>query len=232
MPFAPDKKKQLIRSFQRLKSAKNFTGSRQASHEVTHMKKRLFAAVPLFVAMTIFSMVAFAGPAIQDNQMTGALPQKSFDRIVKEVRHELVMLPYYGVFDNLAYKVDPDGTVTLLGQVARPTLKSDSENVVKRIEGVTKVVNNIEVLPTSPDDDRIRRDTYRAIYGDPALSLYQVRAVPPIHIIVKNGHITLEGSVAREMDKTIAGMRANSVPGAFSVDNNLVVDEPEKGKKK
>jgi hyperosmotically inducible protein len=195
------------------------------------MKKSLSLTLLVCLALTIFSMVAFAGPTIQDNQMTGAMPQKSFDRIVKEVRHELVMLPYYGVFDNLAYKVEPDGTVTLLGQVARPTLKSDAENVVKRIEGVTRVVNGIEVLPNSPMDDRIRRATYRAIYSDPALSLYQVRAVPPIHIIVKNGHITLEGSVAREMDKTVAGMRANSVPGAFSVDNNLVVDEPDNKKK-
>jgi len=195
------------------------------------MKKSLSLVLLMSLAFAIFSMAAFAGPAIQDNQMTGALPQKSFDRIVKEVRHELVMLPYYGVFDNLAYKVDRDGTVTLIGQVARPTLKSDAENVVKRIEGVTRVVNNIEVLPDSPMDDRIRLATYRAIYGDPALSLYQVRAVPPIHIIVKNGHITLEGSVAREMDKTVAGMRANSVPGAFSVDNNLVVEEPDSKKK-
>jgi hyperosmotically inducible protein len=138
------------------------------------------------------------------------------------------MLPYYGVFDNLSYKVDADGTVTLLGQVSRPTLKSDAENVVKRIEGVEKVVNNIEVLPTSFSDDRIRRAAYRAIYGNSALSEYQLRAVPPIHIIVKNGNITLEGVVARQMDKQIAGMQANSVHGAFSVTNNLVVEEPEK----
>jgi hyperosmotically inducible periplasmic protein len=195
------------------------------------MKKSLAAAVPVFLAWTIFSMATFASSAIQDNQMTGALPQKSYDRIVKEVRHELVMLPYYSLFDNLSYKVDPDGTVTLMGQVVRPTLKSDSENVVKRIEGVTRVVNEIEVLPLSPNDDRIRRATYTAIYRDPALSIYQMGAVPPIHIIVKNGHITLEGVVAREMDKTIAGMRANSIPGAFSVTNNLVVEESDKKKK-
>jgi hyperosmotically inducible protein len=173
-------------------------------------------------------MAALASPALQDNPPAGTLNQKSIDRIVKEVRHELVMLPYYGVFDNLSYKVDPDGTVTLLGQVARPTLKSDAENVVKRIEGVEKVVNNIEVLPLSSNDDRIRRGTYRAIYGNEALSEYQLRAVPPIHIIVNNGHITLEGVVARQMDKQIAGIQANSVPGAFSVTNNLVVEEQEK----
>ena len=132
------------------------------------------------------------------------------------------------MFDNLAYKVDPDGSVTLIGQVARPTLKSDAENVVKRIEGVEKVVNDIEVLPTSGNDDRIRRATYRAIYGNSVLSQYQLRAVPPIHIIVKNGHVTLEGAVARQMDKQIAGMQANGVHGTFSVTNNLTVDEPEK----
>jgi hyperosmotically inducible protein len=189
------------------------------------MKKSLLAilALPL-----IFSMAAFASPAFQDNQAAGALSQKSLDRIYKEVRHELVMLPYYGVFDNLSYKVDGDGTVTLVGQVSRPALKSDAENAVKRIEGVTNVVNNLEILPTSMNDDRIRRATYRAIYGNSALNQYQLRAVPPIHIIVKNGHITLEGVVARQMDKQIAGVQANSVPGAFSVANNLVVEEQEK----
>jgi hyperosmotically inducible protein len=189
------------------------------------MKKSLLAVM---VLLLIFSVAAFASPAVQDNQPTGALNQKSIDRIIKEVRHELVLLPYYGVFDNLSYKVDPDGTVTLLGQVARPALKSDAENAVKRIEGVEKVVNNIEVLPPSPMDDRIRRATYRAIYGNEALSEYQLRAVPPIHIIVKNGNITLEGVVARQMDKQIAGMQANGVHGAFSVTNNLVVEEQEK----
>jgi hyperosmotically inducible protein len=189
------------------------------------MKKSLLAilALPL-----IFSMAAFASPAFQDNQAAGALSQKSLDRIYKEVRHELVMLPYYGVFDNLSYKVDGDGTVTLVGQVSRPALKSDAENAVKRIEGVTNVVNNLEILPTSMNDDRIRRATYRAIYRNGALNQYQLRAVPPIHIIVKNGHITLEGVVARQMDKQIAGVQANSVPGAFSVANNLVVEEQEK----
>src|SRR5713226_6736797 len=179
------------------------------------MKKSLLAVLALPL---IFSMVALASPTTQNNQPAGALSQKGIDRIYKEVRHELLMLPFYGVFDNLAYKVDPDGTVTLLGQVARPTLKSDAENVV----------NHIEVLPTSINDDQIRRAAYRAIYGNEVLSQYQLRAVPPIHIIVKNGHITLEGVVARSMDKQIAGVQANSVQGAFSVTNNLVVEEEEK----
>jgi len=153
-----------------------------------------------------------------------ALSPRGLERITKEVRHELVMLPFYGVFDNLAYKVDPDGTVELFGQVARPTLKTDAERAVKNIEGVTRVVNNIEVLPPSPNDDRIRREVYRAIYGNEVLSQYQLRAVPPIHIIVKNGNVTLEGVVARQMDKQIAEMQAKSVPGVFSVTDNLRVE--------
>ena len=155
------------------------------------------------------------------------LSQRGIDRIVKEVHHELVLLPFYGVFDNLAYKVDGDGTVTLLGQVARPVLKSDAENSVKRIEGVERVVNNIEALPTSPFDDRIRRDTYRAIYGNEVLSQYSLRAVPPIHIIVKGGHVALEGVVARAMEKQVAGVQANSVSGVFSVENNLRVENDD-----
>src|SRR6266850_8334581 len=191
------------------------------------MKKSLLAVLALPL---IFSMVTLASPTMQNNQPAGAINQKGIDRIIKEVRHELVMLPFYGVIDNLSYKVDPDGTVTLMGQVSRPTLKSDAENVVKRIEGVEKVVNNIEVLPTSINDDRIRRDVYRAIFGNSVLSQYQLRAVPPIHIIVNNGHVTLEGVVARAMDKQIAGMQANQVPGVFSVANNLQVEEEEKKK--
>ena len=200
--------------------------------EVKPMKKLLLFSVLAFTALSAIAALASPAPQVQDSRQAGVLSQKGIDRIVKEVRHELVMLPYYGVFDNLAYKVDPDGTVTLLGQVSRPTLKSDADNVVKKIEGVEKVVNNIEVLPASPNDDRIRRDTYRAIYGNEVLSQYQLRAVPPIHIIVNNGHVTLEGTVARQMEKQIAGMQANQVPGAFSVTNNLQVEEQEKKEEK
>jgi hyperosmotically inducible periplasmic protein len=158
------------------------------------------------------------------NTQKGALSQTGIDRIIKEVHHQLVLLPFYSVFDNLQYQVSPDGTVTLLGQVVDPTLKPDSENVVKKIEGVSRVVNNIEVLPTSPNDDRIRRAVYRSIYGNEVLSQYELRAVPPIHIIVKNGHVTLTGVVARAMDKQIAEMQAKSVPGVFSVTDNLQVE--------
>lgn len=151
--------------------------------------------------------------------------QSAANRIVKEVHHELVLLPYYGVFDNLAYQVSPDGTVTLIGQVARPTLKSDAENAIKHIEGVERVDNQILVLPTSPMDDQIRLATYRAIYGNSVLSPYQLRAVPPIHIIVNQGHVNLEGVVAKQMDKQVAEMQAKSVPNVFSVTDNLHVEE-------
>lgn len=143
-------------------------------------------------------------------------------RLEHQVRHELVMLPYYGVFDNLAYRVDGD-TVTLYGQVTRPTLKSDAGNVVKDIEGVKRVRNEIEVLPLSPNDDRIRIAEYRAIYSQPGLDRYALQAVPPIHIVVKNGNVTLVGVVASQADKDLAGIQAKGVPGAFSVTNNLRV---------
>lgn len=149
---------------------------------------------------------------------------KGEDRITKEVRHELVMLPYYGVFDNLAYRVN-GGTVTLLGQVTRPTLKNDAGNVVKNIEGVEKVDNQIQVLPLSSMDDRVRLAEYRAIYGQPGLDRYALQAVPPIHIIVDNGKVTLEGVVSSQADKDQAGIRANGVPGVFSVTNSLRVEK-------
>ena len=150
------------------------------------------------------------------------ISKKGEDRIAKEVRHELVTLPYYSVFDDLAYKVDGDA-VTLYGAVTRPTLKSDAENVVKKIEGVTRVINNIEVLPLSPNDDRIRRAVYRAIYSQPGLDMYSLRAVPTIHIIVKNGNVTLTGAVANEGDKDRANIAANGVPGVFAVKNEIQV---------
>ncbi len=151
-----------------------------------------------------------------------AVSPKAQERIQKEVRHELLMLPYFGVFDNIAYKVD-GYNVTLLGQVARPSLKSDAENAVKHIEGVEHVDNQIEVLPTSPMDDRLRLRLFHAIYGYPALQRYELGVQKPIRIIVKNGHVTLEGVVDSEGDKNIAGLRANGVSGIFSVTNNLQV---------
>jgi len=184
----------------------------------------LLTNVLLVVAFMQSPAQSPAPNAAQDTR-SQAMNQVGMDRIVKEVHHELALLPYYGVFDNLAYRVSPDGTVTLMGQVVRPTLKSDAENAVKRIEGVQHVENQIQTLPTSPMDDQIRMATYRAIYGNPALSPYSLRAVPPIHIIVNQGHVTLEGVVAKQMDKQIAEMQAKSVPNVFSVTNNLRVEE-------
>jgi hyperosmotically inducible protein len=153
--------------------------------------------------------------------------RKMQDNLTREVRHQLLLLPYYSVFDNLMFKIDGD-RVTLLGQVVRPTLKSDAENAVKSIEGVASVDNQIEVLPVSPMDDQTRRAVFRAIYGDPALSRYGFSALPSIHIIVKNGHVTLEGVVDSEGDKNLANIRASSVPNVFSVTNNLTVTSENK----
>ncbi len=142
----------------------------------------------------------------------------------QRVRHELVMLPYYNVFDNLAFRVE-GGRVVLSGQVVRPTLKSDAERVVRAIPGVERVVNNIEVLPLSPNDDRIRLALLRAVYWQPSLSRYGLGTQPSIHIIVKNGHVTLEGVVNNTADRNIAGLQANGVSGVFSVTNNLRVEK-------
>lgn len=183
--------------------------------------------VVLFLSLATYANDCTAQEAQNDSAQStrsAALSPKGVDRVMKEVHHELVMLPFYGVFDNLLYKVSPDGTVTLLGEASHPTLKSDAERAVREIEGVERVDNQIKVLPVSPNDDRIRRATYRKIYGHSVLSQYQLRAVPPIHIIVENGHLTLEGVVARQMEKQVAGMQANSVSGVFSVENNLRVE--------
>jgi hyperosmotically inducible protein len=176
------------------------------------MKKKPVMVVVLFV----LAAVGFA----QDQSA------RSQERITREVRHELLMLPYFSVFDYIAYKVD-GSTVTLLGEVVRPSLKSDAGNVVKRIEGVERVDNQIDVLPPSPMDDGLRIRLYREIYGYPALEKYAMGVQKPIRIIVKMGRVTLEGVVDNEADKNLAGLRANSVPGIFAVTNNLQVVPPK-----
>jgi hyperosmotically inducible protein len=180
------------------------------------MKKTLIA---------IAASLALWGPLAPAQTYRGSANRemRADQRIAREVRHELVMLPYYGVFDNLSFRVDGD-RVTLLGQVTRPTLKHDAEAAIKDVEGVRSISNEIEVLPLSPDDDRIRLATYRAIFGQVGLDRYAMQAVPPIHIIVKNGTVTLEGVVANENDRNMAGIRANGVHGAFKVVNNLRVE--------
>ena len=144
-------------------------------------------------------------------------------RVETEVRHELMTLPYYGIFDNLAFSVEPGGIVRLLGQVVRPTLKSDAEGRLRGIPGIEKVINDIEVLPVSPNDDRIRLDIARNIYRTETLERYGFQVNPSIHIIVKNGNVVLEGVVDSEGDKTIAGFKAREVGGVFDVKNNLTV---------
>jgi hyperosmotically inducible protein len=186
------------------------------------MKKQLRA---LCVSLLCVAPVAVAPRAMavpsQENKHQRSEEQYR-EKLAKQVRHELVMLPWYSVFDNLAFRIDKD-KVTLLGQVTRPVLKSDAEAVVKRIEGVASVKNDIEVLPLSPMDDQLRRAVFRAIYGGAGMQRYANQPIPSIHIIVKNGNVTLEGVVDTEMDRNIANLRANQVPNVFSVKNNLVV---------
>jgi len=175
-------------------------------------------------ALCFLPLQLFAGQQKDHNDAFTPGPS-GMSKLAQEVRHQLVMLPYYSIFDDLAFRVDGT-TVTLLGAVTRPTLKSDAGNVVKGIEGVTQVNNEIEVLPLSPMDNQIRRAVARAIYGDPAIGdRYGDRALPSIHIIVKNGNVTLEGVVANEGDKNLINVRANGVPNVFQVTNNLQVEK-------
>jgi BON domain len=151
---------------------------------------------------------------------------RRIEALKEEVRHQLVTLPYYTVFDWLQAQVKPDGTVTLMGEVTRPTVKDDAEHRVKKLEAVSRAINNIEVLPLSPMDDELRVALYRAIYRfDSPLFRYGTQSVPPIHIIVKNGHVTLKGIVLNEGDSQLAYMAARGVPGTFEVKNELQIEQ-------
>ena len=174
----------------------------------------------LFVAVVTLVMLTQAP--------SSASAQAVNPRVVREIRHELVTLPYYGVFDWLEYEVQPNGTVVLRGQVVRPTTRSGAERRVKEVEGVTNVVNEIETLPLSPSDDRLRIALYRTIYGwNSPLFRYAHQAVPSIHLIVNRGHATLKGVVSNRGDATQAYIRARTVPGLFSVKNELRVESEE-----
>jgi len=175
--------------------------------------KKTIQRVSLAVAITLLSVPMFA-------RANNNPPADMNDA----VRHALVMLPYYSIFDDLGYRVD-NGVVTLTGDVTRPVLKSDAGNAVKRIPGVTQVVNDIKVLPLSSFDNQIRRAEYHAIFGFAGLYRYALGANPSIHIIVDNGHVTLVGVVSNEGDKNLANIRANGVAGVFAVTNNLRVAE-------
>jgi len=183
------------------------------------MKIRLYAVKSLFaITLLALSAVTIGTPTAR----AGSVTSINASPIGDQVRHELVTLPWYGVFDNLQYQVN-GSEVILSGQVVSEhgQTKYDAGSAVKRIPGVTKVVNNIEVLPPLPFDNQIRRAEYRAIFSQSNLGRYSMGAIPQIHIIVNGGHVTLEGTVMNEMDRNIAGLVANSVPGVFSVTNNL-----------
>jgi hyperosmotically inducible protein len=175
------------------------------------IKSKLMVVV---ISLAAATSIAIAAPTTSSSR--GA----SDAQMENKVRKDLVTLPYYGVFDNLAYQVNGN-TVTLYGQVVRPITRKDAERRVARIEGVDRVINNIEVLPVSGFDDSIRARTYRAVFRSGSLYRYAMGANPSIHIIVKGGHVTLEGVVSSQMDSQLAYMAANGVPGVFSVTNNL-----------
>ena len=181
--------------------------------------KRIAQAVIFGVVLSAAPLLAFSNGDSQSQ----TIPVTGNDYIVRQVRHQLLTLPYYSVFDNLEYRVDGNNVV-LTGQVTRPVLKSDAENAVKHIEGVGQVTNQIQVLPLSPTDWQIRRAEYRAVFGRSSMYRYAMGANPSIHIIVDNGHVTLMGVVDNQMDKNIANVQANSVPGVFSVTNDLRVE--------
>jgi hyperosmotically inducible protein len=184
------------------------------------MPKRFL--VKLMIALTMIAL----SPALGQITFATTAPQGMLSaRVIRQVRHELVTLPYYGVFDWLEFEVRPDNTVVLRGQVVRPTTKSDAEARVKEVDGVSKVVNEIEVLPLSPMDDRLRRALYRTLYGQNSpLFRYAIQATPSIHIIVKNARAALKGIVANKGDAQLAYMRARGVPGLFDVKNELQIE--------
>ena len=176
-------------------------------------------------AITLMVCTLFFFQAIAQSNKT--FSPKAQERITKEVRHQILSLPDFGTFDNIVFKLN-GYDVILYGQVVQPILKDDAAKVIRKIEGVERVENHIEVLPTSGNDDRLRRDLFIAIYRYGPLQHYGVGSNRPIRIIVNHGNVALEGVVDREADKNMAGIRANGVPGVFSVKNNLVV--PGKGK--
>ena len=184
------------------------------------MPKRFL--VKLMIALTMIAL----SPALGQITFATTAPQGMLSaRVIRQVRHELVTLPYYGVFDWLEFEVRPDNTVVLRGQVVRPTTKSDAEARVREIDGVSNVINEIEVLPLSPQDDRLRMALYRKLYGfDSPLFRYATQAIPSIHIIVDRGRATLKGVVANKGDARLAYIRARSVPGLFDVKSDLQIE--------
>jgi len=192
------------------------------------MSKGMHAFLAAVLALGTTGLAVASSTDQASQQVTSSANQRTEQRLSGEVRHELNMIPEFTIFDNLAYRVD-GRTVTLFGQVRDAIVKDSAEARVKHLEGVERVDNQIEILPASFNDDRIRRQVARAVFNDPRLFNYGIQSVPPIHIIVKNGHVNLEGVVRTQTDKDDAFIRANGVPGVFSVENNLQVEQPKKG---
>jgi hyperosmotically inducible periplasmic protein len=192
------------------------------------MKKGLNTFLSAILALGTTGLAFAASVDQPSQQITNNADTRLEQRLSSEVRHELNMIPQFTVFDNLAYRVD-GGTVTLFGQVRDAIVKDSAEARVKHLEGVERVDNQIEILPASFNDDRIRRQVARAIFNDPRLFNYAIQPTPPIHIIVKNGHVDLEGVVRTQAEKDDAFIRANGVSGVFSVQNNLQVEQPKRG---
>lgn len=186
------------------------------------MKKLLGWFFPAWMCVAVAAFAIAQEPGAPPQAATGS--QRMQERITHEVRHELVMIPQLTIFDSVQFKVD-GSKVTLMGQVVNGSIKDSAEKVVKSVEGVETVVNQIEILPASQNDDRIRERVARAIFNDNRLFRYSMGSVPPIHIIVRNGHVTLEGVVNSQTDKDTAFLRANGVSGVFSVTNNLQVQK-------
>lgn len=192
------------------------------------MRKGLHTFLAAVLALGTTGLAVASSTDQASQQVTSSTNQRIEQRLSGEVRHELNMIPEFTIFDNLAYRVD-GRTVTLFGQVRDAIVKDSAEGRVKHLEGVERVDNQIEILPASFNDDRIRRQVARAVFNDPRLFNYGIQSVPPIHIIVKNGHVNLEGMVRTQTDKDDAFIRANGVSGVFSVENNLQVEQPKKG---
>jgi hyperosmotically inducible periplasmic protein len=182
---------------------------------------RIFRCISSVAVLILLTGLIPVGMASVSKQ-TPSTPETQTKDLQDRIRHSLLMLPYFGVFDDIGYKLQGD-TVTLVGEVRRPMLKDDAEQAIRKLSGVAKIVNDIEVLPLSPMDDSLRLITYRAIYSRPGFERYGLQAVKPIRIIVKNGNITLTGVVGSEFDKIQAEMAARGVPFAFSIKNELTI---------
>lgn len=189
------------------------------------MSKSTFTILATSALSAAFALSLFALPAVAQTSPGTKAPkveEKAPENLSRSIHHQLLVLPFYSVFDNITFSLD-GRKVTLRGQVIRQTLRGHAENSVKSIEGVEVVVNTIEVLPASASDDELRRNIYRAIFEDASLARYAIPAVPPIHIIVKNGTVALEGTADTDADKVLAGRRAGTVVEVPLVRNNLIV---------